>query len=124
IGKEHEIRLENCLSEKGVTFKTETTLREKGYDKTPDILLDMPIAADNFVIHWIESKALFADDKSHRQYANNQYLSYFNRFGTGLVIYWCGYVKSIIEIDEYKNKFLVKQEFPEIVPFNPDLIPI
>lgn len=63
----------------GLPFRDENNLRARGYDKTPDIKLEIPIAVNGFIINWIESKALFADVKTHQQYLKNQYLSYWNR---------------------------------------------
>lgn len=63
----------------GLAFRDEEHLRKYGYDKTPDVKLEVPIAVDGFVINWVESKALFGDEDVHREYMRNQYLSYWNR---------------------------------------------
>lgn len=60
-------------------FLDENYLRKAGYDKTPDIKLDVPIAVDGKVINWIESKAIFADEKTHKKYLDTQLWSYWNR---------------------------------------------
>ena len=43
IGNEYEIRLRMELEEKKITFLHEDHLRARGYDKTPDIKLEIPI---------------------------------------------------------------------------------
>ncbi|KAL2099232.1 hypothetical protein ACEWY4_005712 [Coilia grayii] len=79
IGQEHEVLLRDKLREKNLSFLDENQLRAKGYDKTPDIILEVPVAVEGHVVHWIESKASFGDDHSHRTYLNEQFWSYWNR---------------------------------------------
>ncbi|XP_042630479.1 CDAN1-interacting nuclease 1-like isoform X2 [Cyprinus carpio] len=79
IGLEHEDLLRDKLRERNLSFLDENQLRSKGYDKTPDIILEVPIAVDGHIVHWIESKASFGDDHSHHTYLNEQFWSYCNR---------------------------------------------
>ncbi|XP_063039618.1 CDAN1-interacting nuclease 1 isoform X2 [Engraulis encrasicolus] len=110
IGQEHEVLLRDKLQERNLSFLDENQLRAKGYDKTPDIILEVPIAVEGHVVHWIESKASFGDDHSHRTYLNEQFWSYWNRFGPGLVIYWYGF---IAELDCQRDRgILLKDCFP------------
>ncbi|XP_056401989.1 CDAN1-interacting nuclease 1 isoform X5 [Hyla sarda] len=110
IGYEHEVLLREKLLEKNLAFLDEDQLRLKGYDKTPDFILEVPVAVEGHVIHWIESKASFGDECSHRMYLQDQFWSYWNRFGPGLVIYWFGFIE---ELDCHRERgILLKHEFP------------
>lgn len=110
LGQEYEIRLHKEAVHLGLAFRDEEYLRKYGYDKTPDLKLEVPVAVDGFVINWIESKALFADEEVHRDYMKNQYLSYWNRFGPGLVIYWFGYLQTIVEPSN--KRFIIRDHLP------------
>nr|SVE88778.1 EOG090X0A0V [Daphnia sinensis]SVE90022.1 EOG090X0A0V [Daphnia sinensis]SVE90651.1 EOG090X0A0V [Daphnia sinensis] len=104
-GYEYEIYLRMELENCKVSFLHEDHLRMKGYDKTPDIKLEIPVAVDGQVINWIESKALFGDEEVHRGYLKDQLYSYWNRFGPGLVIYWFGYVEDLEKI--HQNRIIL-----------------
>lgn len=92
IGDEYEEILKDSLRFLKISFKDENVLRTQGYDKTPDILLTVPIAVQGKIVNWVESKASFGDEFTHKNYLREQYWSYWNRFGSGLVIYWFGFV--------------------------------
>ncbi|XP_016888361.1 CDAN1-interacting nuclease 1 [Cynoglossus semilaevis] len=110
IGQEHEVLLRDKLKERNLSYLDENQLRTMGYDKTPDIILEVPIAVEGHIVHWIESKASFGDDHSHRTYLNEQFWSYWNRFGPGLVIYWYGFIG---ELDCQRDRgILLKDCFP------------
>ncbi|KAF7251731.1 hypothetical protein EYD10_02658 [Varanus komodoensis] len=81
IGHEHEVLLKEMLLEKNISFLAEDQLRAKGYDKTPDFILEVPVAVEGHIIHWIESKASFGDECSHQAYLHDQFWSYWNRYG-------------------------------------------
>ncbi|XP_046971159.1 CDAN1-interacting nuclease 1 [Vanessa cardui] len=113
IGLEYELRLENELRMMNISFSDENLLRLRGYDKTPDFKLDVPIAVDGFIVNWIESKALFGDEENHLGYMKDQLLCYWNRFGPGLVIYWFGYLETLDSTPEVNNMFILRTKFPE-----------
>ncbi|XP_055393279.1 CDAN1-interacting nuclease 1 isoform X1 [Bubalus kerabau] len=79
IGHEHEVLLRDLLLEKNLSFLDEDQLRARGYDKTPDFILQVPVAVEGHIIHWIESKASFGDECSHHAYLHDQFWSYWNR---------------------------------------------
>lgn len=61
----------------------EHDLRARGYDKTPDFKLEVPIAVGSYIVNWIESKASFGDVQSHNKYLEEQFWSYQNRYVAG-----------------------------------------
>lgn len=78
-GITHEKLLEDYVKNVGLAYKTEDNLRGDGFDKTPDIILLVPVAVKNFVINWVESKALFADYRLHQDFEKKQFQNYINR---------------------------------------------
>ncbi|XP_057317248.1 CDAN1-interacting nuclease 1-like isoform X1 [Hydractinia symbiolongicarpus] len=94
-GLKYEKILHDILTAKGIPYYDEEILRKEGYDKTPDFKLVVPIVLNNYVVNWIESKASFGDEESHAGYLQNQFWSYTNRFGPGLVIYWFGFIDEL-----------------------------
>eukprot|EP00160_Parvularia_atlantis_P005782 Unigene1500_Nuclearia_a/m.4680 Unigene1500_Nuclearia_a/g.4680 ORF Unigene1500_Nuclearia_a/g.4680 Unigene1500_Nuclearia_a/m.4680 type:complete len:281 (-) Unigene1500_Nuclearia_a:73-915(-) len=111
IGKEYEHRLHAHLRNRGIPFADEEAMRTQQYEKTPDALLRVPCAVNGRVVHWIESKAAFADRNRslHRGNVDKQFLTYYNRYGCGLVIYWFGFVDELNTHDE----FLLMDRFPQ-----------
>ena len=103
IGLEYEMKLEHILVNSNISFIREDELREKGFDKTPDFKLDIPIylKSNGACINWIDSKATFGDQQSHTEYYESQFKFYINRFGPGLVIYWFGYLNDLDKL--YQN---------------------
>ncbi|GFT35955.1 protein C15orf41 homolog [Nephila pilipes] len=94
-GSETEKKLKDDLTKLGISFIDERQLRDRGYDKTPDVKLNVPIVFDGHIINWIECKASFGDVERHKEYLRDQLWSYCNRFGPGLVIYWNGYIDEL-----------------------------
>ncbi|CAB4068219.1 Uncharacterized protein C15orf41,Uncharacterized protein C15orf41 homolog [Lepeophtheirus salmonis] len=115
IGAEYEQLVKNNLKKLDIAFLDENDLRDRGYDKTPDVKLEVPIAVNGTIINWIESKALFGDKKSHKGYLDDQLWSYWNRFGPGLVIYWFGFIDELNDLET--GKILLSDSFPENITY-------
>jgi len=121
IGEEHEQKIKDKLKELNIPFSDEHVFRSRGYDKTPDVKLEVPVAINGKIINWIESKALFGDRESHERYLKDQFWPYWNRFGSGLVIYWFGYIKQLDNSTD--NEIVLCDHLPtDIVYYNPDLV--
>jgi hypothetical protein len=56
-----------------------------------------PLTGRWHIVHWIDSKASFGDDRLHAQALEGQYRTYTNRYGSGAVIYWLGFVRDLAE---------------------------
>lgn len=117
-GLEYEYRLQRELQAAKILFEVEDDLRGLGYSKTPDALLTFPISIsleeyddEPHVIRWIDSKAMFGDYKTHCEDHKDQFASYVNRFGEGLVIYWFGYDQSVAMA--HKGVYVVN-DFPRL----------
>ncbi|XP_057339242.1 CDAN1-interacting nuclease 1-like [Microplitis mediator] len=120
IGIECELKLQHCLNQCNAAYLTEDDLTKRGYDKTPDVKLEIPLAVDGFIINWIESKGRFGSPYIHKTHVKEQFLNYWDRFGPGLVIYWFGFVDNIVEPSE--EKYIIMDHFPEnIVHMNPTI---
>jgi len=119
VGEEHEIKIKAKCQEMGLSFRDENALRAQGYDKTPDILLDVPIAVNGRAVNWIESKALFGDDEAHTSYLRDQLNSYWNRFGPGLVIYWFGFIDDLAS-QKYGGIMLADRFPDDFVRYDPE----
>lgn len=117
VGCEYEVKLKDYLTERNIAFCDENQLRTRGYDKTPDFKLEVPIAVNGFVVNWIESKARFGSEEVHDTTTKEQYLSYWNRFGTGLVIYWFDYVDTVAAKEQKEKKFIVMNHFPQNITY-------
>jgi hypothetical protein len=128
-GLEFEYKLQHELRASGILFEHEDDLRVRGFHKTPDALLPIPVGLltcklnpptsvnkDPFkqsqahVIRWIDSKAMFGDYHTHTgESIKEQLQGYVNRYGPGLVIYWFGYDPKVVSA--YPDVY-VASEFP------------
>lgn len=93
-GRLGELIIQNWLDKMGVSYKTERDLRKESI-KTPDFYFSEPIIIDDFEVNWIESKALFADPRTHWIYWKKQFSKYLDFFGSGFVVYWFGRIKEL-----------------------------
>jgi len=109
-GEKYETLLCEKLRSVDVPFMDEEEMRASGYPKTPDAKLLIPFAVNGFVVNWVDSKASFCDDFS-MQTARDQFLSYVNRYGPGLVIYWFGFIEELNGM--HQDGVLLMESFPE-----------
>jgi hypothetical protein len=108
-GKRGEDRLCEWLDRQNVKYKTEDDLKGQ-YSKTPDALLSTPIKTNGMSIHWIESKASFGDEVEIRRNTKRQLKAYTEMFGSGIVVYWFGFIESV---HPPKNVLIVDGSFFE-----------
>ncbi|MCD4800149.1 MAG: C15orf41 family protein [Methanococcoides sp.] len=94
-GKMGEDIIGKWLDHHKLGYSTEEDLRELGMQKTPDFFLDKTLYVDGTEIEWIESKAMFGDEKEHTYYFKKQFQHYERDYGTGMVIYWYGHLDTI-----------------------------
>lgn len=155
----HEFKLRRELAAAKLPFEGEDELRRRGFSKTPDALLILPVAVplpvylslslsrvrsvanstsasdgrvsrggegasgggsgnksaaekevEVVVVRWIDSKAMFGDWQTHAKDNREQFESYVNRFGPGLVIYWFGFDEAVANCYEDVS---VAREFPK-----------
>lgn len=70
--------------------------------------MEVPILVLGRVVHWIDSKASFGDPTVHKEQGLKQFISYVDRYGPGMVIYWMGFVE---ELNAHPD-ILIMDEFP------------
>ena len=71
--RRYETYLYKKLQELGIPFQTENALRKAGFSKTPDVKLEVPIGVQGRVVNWIDSKASFGDEYTHKNQAEQQF---------------------------------------------------
>jgi hypothetical protein len=99
----HKIR----RNQKSVTFNDQNSELMKG--KCTQYTEDGN-GGDCYIVNWIDSKAIFADEFTFKENLD-QFKSYVHRYGKGLVIYWFGFVESILEkLDE---DIIIAASFPD-----------
>lgn len=93
-GRVGEKRLQDWLDKHNIKYRIEKELK-KEFTKTPDALLDKPLKVHDMDIWWIESKASFGDEVELRKNLKRQLQPYIEMFGSGMVVYWFGFVDGI-----------------------------
>ena len=100
------------------TLPTSTTTNTANSNTTTHNASTTPITnnsiqvSDLCLVNWIDSKAMFADEVTFREHII-QYKAYNNRYGKGLVIYWFGFIDSILEIIRAEGlEVQVSADFP------------
>ena len=96
--------IKSWLSDKGVDFLSEDSMLKVAGAKTPDFLV-RGLRMLGMRIAWVESKAIFVDEEEHRRYMKKQLSHYIKNFGPGMVVYWYGYVDTILH--ESKNLLIL-----------------
>ena len=114
--KVDELGRKRCVQHYLITKPIEFVPLKSGLQTAdqPLALVEENITRD--VINWIECKSLFANEQCHKEYAQNQYNSYVNRFGKGIVIYNYGCIDTIL--DDEDPKFVVLTQLPELKSSN------
>ena len=59
------------------------------------VAIRCPLSGRWHIVHWIDSKASFGDERLHVQALDGQYRTYINRYGSGAVIYWLGFIADL-----------------------------
>ncbi len=69
----------------------------------------------SFIVNWIDSKALFADEDTFEENCS-QFEEYLSRYGRGLVIYWHGFTEGVLELANHRcgpDMIMIADSFPE-----------
>jgi len=96
VGALYERHLEALLDAVHLPYSSESSLRELGAAKTPDVLLNVPIGivhpvtGEAVLVNWLDSKGLFGDSTTHMASVMPQAQAYANRYGPGIIVYWLG----------------------------------
>ena len=104
--------LESCDLE----FITESDMSKEPNTKTPDFLLSEPYKIEGIDVRWIESKAVFADEKEHNRYQLKQFSFYEDLFGPGMVVYWYGFLDTLVP----NNYLITDYTFFEVMGYDVD----
>lgn len=89
-----EDMLHKWLDRFNIEYEVESQLRKR-YPKTPDCLFARALKFNGTDIHWIESKANFGDEVEFRKTLKRQMIPYRELFGSGMIVYWFGFVSGL-----------------------------
>lgn len=82
----YEMFLYKKLQGLGISYQSEDDLRAAGFSKTPDVKLEAPIGVQGRMVNWIDSKASFGDEYTHKAQGSDQFQRYLRHF-SNLQIY-------------------------------------
>lgn len=99
-GRTAEKKIGEWLDTQKVKYITETEAREL-HQKTPDFLMNESFPVNRSPVFWVESKASFGDKIQMKGDYHRQLKHYLELFGSGLVIYWHGYLNDSEKVQEF-----------------------
>ena len=112
-GMHYESILAQHLLAAGARFLNDGAMKAVRLSKTPDALLVTPLVVAGVTLRWVESKGLFGDPDTMAHHVESQLLSYCDRYGPGLVIYWLGFVADTAEsIMDTHRSIVIRDSFP------------
>eukprot|EP00036_Acanthoecidae_sp_10tr_P020406 CAMPEP_0206304826 /NCGR_PEP_ID=MMETSP0106_2-20121207/9947_1 /ASSEMBLY_ACC=CAM_ASM_000206 /TAXON_ID=81532 /ORGANISM="Acanthoeca-like sp., Strain 10tr" /LENGTH=351 /DNA_ID=CAMNT_0053735653 /DNA_START=128 /DNA_END=1182 /DNA_ORIENTATION=- len=124
IGLEYEYLLQEQLRQLNVSFLSEDIQKTNRHVRTPDCALITPVEVHGHLCHWVESKASFGDRQTLEDNEREQFHSYVERVGPGVVIYWFDFIEDHPEVDlqEWRDRgILVVSRLPDEVVPRPDV---
>ncbi|MBU0762764.1 MAG: C15orf41 family protein [Candidatus Altiarchaeota archaeon] len=110
-GKDVEWLVKKWLDNKNVKYITEYDAKKGEHTKTPDFKLDNPMKLGDRWINWVECKGSFADEVEYKRDYGKQLLHYVKLFGTGMVIYWYGFIEDMPNHLMDKNILLADRSY-------------
>lgn len=111
-GRTAEKKIGEWLDIQKVGYITETEAREL-HQKTPDFLMNESFPVNRNPVFWVESKASFGDKIQMKGDYHRQLKHYVELFGSGLVIYWHGYLNDSEKVQEfpYDSEILIGNSY-------------
>jgi len=99
-GRTAEKKIGEWLDYQGADYITESEARQL-HQKTPDFLMKSPFSISRTPVYWVESKASFGDKIQMKGDYHRQLKHYVELFGSGLVIYWHGYINDSVRVQDF-----------------------